>query len=266
MRFILALLFVLVFCISCKDSPTVPTSSAVQESSLQSEALDREMKYSVYLPKGFQESGDKEYPVLYLLHGYFGTYRDWPDNGMQQIVDEVIEEGESDEIIIIMPDGLDSFYINDFDDRSLKYEEFYVNEFIPHIEQTYPVSTTREMTGIAGLSMGGYGATYHAFKYTGKYAFSYSLSGAVGIGGSTHDIRSIIIERSTDEAISWPEYFMDCGTHDYLLSNNEAFSVFLEEQNITHTFTTRLGAHDWVFWTTGLPDVIKKFYEVRTNI
>ena len=61
--------------------------------SLYSNILKASVKYNVYLPDGFNESG-KTYPVVYLLHGLYGTYQDWEQKGtMKEVADELIRSG-----------------------------------------------------------------------------------------------------------------------------------------------------------------------------
>ena len=67
-------------------------------------------------------------------------------------------------MIIVTPDGFTSFYINTADGK-LNYEDFFIKELIPHIEKTYKVKAEKRFRGIAGLSMGGYGALMYALKY-----------------------------------------------------------------------------------------------------
>jgi len=61
--------------------------------SVQSQILGTEVKYNVYLPDGFDKS-EKQYPVVYLLHGLYGTYQDWEQKGtMKEVAEELIPSG-----------------------------------------------------------------------------------------------------------------------------------------------------------------------------
>jgi S-formylglutathione hydrolase FrmB len=146
--------------------------------SVQSEILDRDMSYSVYLPESYEES-TRHYPVLYLLHGMTGDHNDWITVGeVQRIAGMAMAEGTAPEMIIIMPDGLyDSFYINNYD-GSVRWEEFFHTELIPDVEQRYRIINDRSSRAIAGLSMGGYGAMYHGVKYRETFSHVYAMSAA----------------------------------------------------------------------------------------
>jgi S-formylglutathione hydrolase FrmB len=146
---------------------------------IRSEILKKDMHYSVYLPDGYNTSS-RSYPVLYLLHGMFGDYTNWVNTGeVNRIASESIAKGLAPEMIIIMPDGLtDAFYINNYD-KSVRWEDFFYQEFIPQIEKKYRIMANRNSRAIAGLSMGGYGTLYHAIKHNDMFKVCYAMSAAV---------------------------------------------------------------------------------------
>lgn len=147
--------------------------------SITSKILKREMSYSVYLPPGYNES-NRSYPVLYLLHGMTGDHTDWVIKGeVGHIADNAIDHGGAPPMIIIMPDGLyDTFYINNYD-GSIRWEDFFHEEFIPQVEQKFRIKQDRNTRAISGLSMGGYGSLYHAIKYKDMFKYCYAMSAAV---------------------------------------------------------------------------------------
>ena len=106
---------------------------------IKSDILKRDMNYSVYLPNGYNES-NRSYPVLYLLHGMWGDNTDWVIKGeVNRITSSLISKGETPEMIIIMPNGLiDGFYINNYD-GSVRWEDFFYEEFIPQVEEKYRI-------------------------------------------------------------------------------------------------------------------------------
>jgi S-formylglutathione hydrolase FrmB len=146
---------------------------------IHSEILKKEMPYSVYLPESYSTS-NRSYPVLYLLHGMMDNYTGWVNKGeVNRIASEAIANGKAPEMIIVMPDGLiDAFYINNYD-KSVRWEDFFYNEFIPQIEKKYRIQANRNYRAIAGLSMGGYGSLYHAIKHKDMFKACYAMSAAV---------------------------------------------------------------------------------------
>lgn len=224
---------------------------------MYSEVLSRNMNYSVYLPPDYNTNED-EYPVLYLLHGMWGNYRDWVTNGMSSVMDYEINQQEISEMIVVMPDGLDAFYCNNYNGGDILYEDFLIQEFIPHVEETYRIDTTQGNRAIAGLSMGGFGATFHAFKRPEMFSSCYSMSGALDMGSSAPDIKDILNSYSEPQLEKLPAYTMECGTEDMLVfSANESFDAFLNEKQIEHTYIKRTGTHDWDFWMACLPKALQ---------
>ncbi|PTB97603.1 hypothetical protein C9994_02230 [Marivirga lumbricoides] len=159
---------------SLAQEGTVDTSPTIK-----SEILKREMHYSVYLPEGYDQSV-RDYPVLYLLHGMWGDYTDWVIKGeINRIASGLMADGSIPEMIIIMPDGLtDAFYINNYD-KSVRWNDFFYEEFIPQVEKRFRILKNKNNRAIAGLSMGGYGALYHAISHKEMFKACYALSAAV---------------------------------------------------------------------------------------
>jgi enterochelin esterase-like enzyme len=230
---------------------TIDTTQVVSSS-----ILNRDMHYSVYLPPEYNDTS--KYPILYLLHGMWGNYKDWVNNGLAATLDDAINKGTAKKMIVVMPDGLDAFYCNNYDDRKLRYEDFMMQEFIPTIEKKYRVNNIRKNRAIAGLSMGGYGAAFYSFKYSNMFCCGYSMSGALlGGGNATPDIRAIIDAKTTEELAMLPVFTMECGTEDNMVySANVEFDAYLTQKGIEHTFISRSGSHDWTFWKACLPKAL----------
>ena len=124
-------------------------SSILESQSMPSKLMKKDIRYSVYLPDGYHTSGQK-YPVLYLLHGYTDDETGWTQFGnVRRIADEAIATGKSAEMIIVMPDAWDTWYLNSFDNQE-PYENMFFEELIPFIESTYRARATREHRAIAG--------------------------------------------------------------------------------------------------------------------
>lgn len=142
---------------------------------VKSDILNKGMNYSIFLPKSYNES-NRSYPVLYLLHGRGGNHTSWVNSlEVNRITSKLIADGEIPEMIIIMPDGLlDTYYINNYD-NSIRWEDFFYEEFIPNIENKYRILNKREKRAIAGISMGGYGALYHAINHRDMFKACYAL-------------------------------------------------------------------------------------------
>ena len=86
--------------------PVLPVRAGkIVTDSLRSEILNTTVKYNVYLPDGFAEGSDR-YPAVYLLHGLYGTYKDWSkQGGMKTVIDELIGTGEACKMVVFMPNA-----------------------------------------------------------------------------------------------------------------------------------------------------------------
>jgi enterochelin esterase-like enzyme len=252
------LLILLALILGCKETPIIiDKDSTIQIASISSSILDMDVNYSVYLPPSYESGGP--FPVLYLLHGYYGNHLDWPRNGMRQIMDRELNSGNSTEMIVIMPDGMDSFYIDDFDERKLDYEQFFFQEFVPELESKFNIVKAKTHRGIAGLSMGGYGATTYGLKYHHLFSFAYSMSGVVFLDEKFENIFEIVNSKTSTKLTQLPKIFLDCGTEDFLFDSNDYLSNFLTQKNIEHTFIKGIGAHEWSYWVNSLPIAINEF-------
>jgi enterochelin esterase-like enzyme len=253
---------------------------------IKSTILNKEVHYSIFLPSDYYTS-ERAYPVTYLLHGYGDADDGWIQFGeVNRLADDAIKAGKIPPMIIVTPDGFTSFYINTADGK-LNYEDFFIKELIPHIEKTYKVKAERKYRGIAGLSMGGYGALMYALKYPNLFVASAPLSAAVwtdndiinldegmfnGLFGNSmgknlkgkdrltpawlSNSPLAIIEKKSKEELSAVRYWIDCGDDDFLTIGNAQLHIALTNKNIPHEFRMRDGAHNWTYWRTGIIDAL----------
>ena len=155
--------------------------SRVEEHTVKSEVLGTERNYTVYLPAGYDIDKEKYYPVLYLLHGMDGTNKDWYDRGhVKDVMDQLTASGKADAMIIVSPDAGGSVregkWNGYFDMKGWHYEEFFFNEFLPLIEKSYRIKADKAHRAIAGLSMGGGGATSYAQRHADMFGVCYAMS------------------------------------------------------------------------------------------
>jgi enterochelin esterase-like enzyme len=86
----------------------------------------------------------------------WGDYTDWVNKGeVATIANKAIATGEAPEMIIVMTEGFtDAFYQNNYD-KSVMWEDYFINELMPDVESNYRIYKNRNYRAIAGLSMGG---------------------------------------------------------------------------------------------------------------
>ena len=142
--------------------------SRIDCSALNSRILKRVAHYCVYLPPGYDagasEQPAKRYPVLYFLHGLGDNEQTLFNSGGWTLLDDLRAQHKMGEFLIAAPEGGRSFYINSAD-NSVRYSDFFLQEFLPHIEGKYRIRSGREGRAISGISMGGYGALRFAFAH-----------------------------------------------------------------------------------------------------
>ena len=149
--------------------PVIQTGKVLESLSVQSKIFGKEVKYSVYLPPDY-ESSQRRYPVVYLLHGYTDDETAWIQFGETHLIaDRAIAGREIPPMIIVMPDAGVTWYINDYQ-GNVRYEDFFIQEFIPFIDKTYRTRTKKEFRGVTGLSMGGYGTLIYTLKHPELFA------------------------------------------------------------------------------------------------
>lgn len=144
--------------------------SRVVTDSIDSRVLGAVRRYNVYLPKSFDAEPNRQYPVLYLLHGLMDTNYGWTMRGhIQDVMDQLTASGEAQEMIVVTPDAgsqENKDWNGYFNMPGWNYEDFFFTEFMPEIEKRYRVQADKGHRAIAGLSMGGGGATSYAQRHT----------------------------------------------------------------------------------------------------
>ncbi len=148
----------------------------LQQRSVTSAALSRDMPYTVYVPDGYQSS-DLHYPVLYLLHGAGGDERAWVEHGgIRERADRLIASGAIPPTIIVMPGCRSCWWIDGARDQA---ETAFWNDLVPSVAANYRTIESKAGRLVAGLSAGGYGSVRFAMKYPDRIAAVAALSPAV---------------------------------------------------------------------------------------
>ena len=276
--------FVIAVLLSAVAAPAVYSESGVvkENLSMKSEILNETRPYSVYLPPGYTSS-DRCYPVLYLLHGHGDTHTSWIQFGeVQHIADEAIRNGRATPMVIVMPnaDKTHRGYVNHITD-DFRYEDFFITEFIPHVESEFRIRCEKRFRAVAGNSMGGNGSLVYALRHPDLFSCACPLSAYAGpieaddlqdhvkwlnLADKVSDEQcqaffdkySILklVEQMPDsqrEAVRW---YIDCGDDDFLYEANSLLHIAMRKQGVPHEFRIRNGGHAWSYWRAALPDVL----------
>ncbi len=259
------------------------TMGKVSEGKLiKSAILNKDVRYTIYLPAGY-ETSERTYPVVYLLHGYSDDDTGWLQFGeINRYADKAIADGTIPPMIIVMPDGGVSWYMNSYDGKE-KYEDFFMKEFMPNIEKMYKIKAQKKYRGIAGLSMGGFGSLNYALKYPELFAavaplsaaiwddnaientptanwdrtlgqlFGKELKGKERLSTAWYDNSALkMVETKSVDDLKKVRYWIDCGDDDFLTKGNCLLHIAMVEKKIPHEYRVREGGHTWDYWRTGI--------------
>jgi enterochelin esterase-like enzyme len=269
------------------QAESVPLGQVLEGLRFSSLILGQDVKYAVYLPPDYSISS-RRYPVVYLLHGYTDDESAWIQFGEVNLAaDRAIAARDIPPLIIVMPDAGVSFYINDYQNK-VRYEDMFVQEFIPHIDGAYRTRSEKEFRGLSGLSMGGWGALLLAMRHPDLFSACAAFSAAVwadddfvsmddkaygrmmaplfgpnltGKDRLTAHFQSYnpldLAASLSVDVLKKVRYYIDCGDDDFLFKGNAALHVALAERKVPHEFRVRDGGHAWVYWRTGIVDGLK---------
>lgn len=251
-------------------------SATVDTVSVFSEKMQKNIKVVIIKPQSYDEQ--VALPVLYLLHGYSDRYDGWISK-----VPQIKELADGYEMMIVCPDGAyGSWYLDSPVDSAFQFESFIAKELITWIDGNYKTVPSREGRAITGLSMGGHGGLYLAFRNQEVFGACGSMSGGVDIRPfpNNWDIAKRI-GAQRDYPDRWEEHtimellhlltpntlkiIIDCGTQDFFYAVNERLHDELLYRNIPHDYISRPGAHNWVYWSNAVKYQLLYFNEFFDN-
>ena len=262
-------------------SSLAQTGKVYDDLSMRSDILDMDRRYAVYLPPDYDTS-ERSYPVLYLLHGGGDDQTGWVQFGeVLHIADEAIREGKATPMVIVMPDANTGVrgYFNDVNDE-WRYEDFFFEEFVPHVESEYRIKSEKRYRAVSGLSMGGGGSFMYALHRPDMFSSAAPLSASTGpltVDQFRERLARSGAELPTDEVVqayferhsavelvrNLPEeelrsvrWYIDCGDDDFLYEGNALIHIAMRQREIPHEYRVRDGGHTWTYWRESLPDVL----------
>jgi S-formylglutathione hydrolase FrmB len=236
---------------------------------VRSAILHRAVRYCVLLPPGFDADKTRRFPVLYYLHGLGDNEQSLLKSGGWEMIEQLREQGKIGQLIVVVPDGGRSFFVNSRDGKE-RYEDFFMKEFLPAIEQRYRGLGKRAGRGISGTSMGGYGALRFAFKYPQQFA-AVSAHGAALFDDLPETATELfgrnfrafgdpldpaywkqntpLTLASTARGLGQVKIYFDCGLQDDYGFDAGARQLheILERRKIPHEFHLYPGGHNWQY-------------------
>lgn len=228
-----------------------------------STSMNKTIKAVVLTPDSY--SSGKEYPVVYVLHGYSGNYSDWVKKSAA-----FRTAADTYQMILVCPDGnFSSWYWDSPVDPAWKYETYVSKELVNWVDSKYKTIKNRSARGITGLSMGGHGALYLGIRHQDVFGAAGSMSGGVDIrpfpnnwdmakrlgtyaqNPERWEQNTVInqLHLITPNSIA---LIIDCGTDDFFFRVNNNLHEKMLERNIVHDYITRPGGHNWPYWNNAI--------------
>ena len=206
----------------------------------------------VYTPPGY-ESSDKQYPVLYLLHGTGGTASQWSSDGrMEHLADNLIAAGRMPEMILVSPDA-------NVPGNSLpNFEQYMVQELLPYIEQNYRTQATQQSRGIIGQSRGGNQAFHVALKHPELFSSLGIFHNALP-ALSSQTYASLQDVANLNQQI--PRIVLNGTQEDVLVpfQGLEAAHNRLTQLGVAHVYQVLSGDHSWFNFRREFVDFVSRF-------
>jgi S-formylglutathione hydrolase FrmB len=255
--------------------------SRLTEDSLHSRSLDRVMRFRVYAPTNRQVLR----PVLILLHGYGGSYREWSDfTALGRLLDTL-------PVIVAMPQADTSWYIDAVSSPDALYETYLMQDFLPAVLTRYGGDSS--LVGIAGLSMGGYGALVLGLRHPAVFRFIGALSASLDIPLGIPDLerngraglRPSLEHAFGADGSAWipfspfhlihamdpaaaPYLYLANGIQDEFQKRMEYYRTFvqlLRAGNLPYEYHETPGRHDWLYWGREVGPLVHRFLEITRH-
>ena len=262
----------------------------LEKLSFPSRILGRDVNYSVIVPEG---KPGQRFPVMYLLHGIGGDCTSWLE---YTDVAGMMERGEMEEMVVVMPDGYLSYY-SDAADGSMPYESFFTGELMPAVEKEYPVIADRDHRYIGGFSMGGFGALSLGLRNRDLFSCIVALSpsmrsdrvyaaegpqdewerqwgrtfGGTGLTGMDRITRYYrdrsplhIADTIPIEELNKMHIILDIGDReDSLAESADMLHCILQRRGADHIYRVRDGGHDFDCWNPAFLDAMDDIETIR---
>jgi len=246
------------------NSSVFSFASTIDTLLVESSSMNKTLPNLVILPDSYGTE-KIDFPVVYLLHGANGDYVDWIKK-----IPLLKEYVDTYNFIIVCPDGgKTSWYFDSPIDETMQYETYITQELLRAVEKNYRTIRNRSGRAITGLSMGGHGAFYLAFKHQDIWGAAGSTSGGLDIRpfpnnwdiakrlGKYADNKEVWEQNSVINMVyllngNNLKLIFDCGTGDFFYGVNKKMHEKLLERNIPHDYIERPGKHTKEYWSNSI--------------
>jgi S-formylglutathione hydrolase FrmB len=265
--------------------------SRIDCTALNSRILKQVVHYCVYLPAGYDAGAAKtpaqRYPVLYFLHGLGDNEQTLFNGGGWTLLDDLRNQHKMGDFLIVAPEGRRSFYVNSAD-GSVRYSDFFLQEFMPKIEGQYRIRAGRAGRAISGISMGGYGALRFAFAHPDLFSAVSAQSAALitespkeldaasqtgaplaGVLGPVfgkpinvphwNDNSPFVLARENAVALRKLAIYFNCGREDNYGFEKGAAALDgeLQKEKVSHEYRSYPGDHSLTYFMAHFAEVME---------
>jgi enterochelin esterase-like enzyme len=273
-------------------SPEKTTPSKLVKVSFFSKALGKKMRLNVYLPPGY--AANRKYPVLYMLHGYFGTELAWmPEMQLEKAADRLIAEGRIEPLIIVDPELDNSYGLNSADRYRVaspkdpshsryygRYEDYFVQDVLSYMDGTYSTIAAKEGRYVGGYSMGGFVSLHAAFRHPDLFSKVGGHSPALFQDWSRVPLMESWlyptkakrkerdpIELAKTQDLSGMSVYLDCGNADdfKLYDGTKKLFDILKSRGVPSEYHLNPGKHNRTYWKSRIDDYLL-FYGKKPSV
>ena len=227
---------------------------------VHSPLMNKEVNNLVILPESYALNYTGRYPVLYLLHGYSGDHLSW-----LKIKPSLSKLASNFNMIIVCPDGQNSWYWDSPKNPDSQYETYVSKELVGYMDTHYRTRASAAGRAVTGLSMGGHGGFWLGLRHPDVFGAFGSMSGGVDILpfpqnwkmkdqlGDLAENRKVWEEHSVINQLEklnglTPAIIIDCGSADFFIKVNRALHEKMDSLKIPHDYIERPGAHTADYW------------------
>ena len=211
-----------------------------------SNTAERDTPVNVLLPVDYSE--DKEYPVLYILHGYYDN-EDWMTRDVVHIstmLANLIADGEAQEMIVVCPYiycSKDMPYCTGMDTQNtLNYDNFIndmMTDLMPFIEENFAAAAGRENTAVTGFSMGGRESLFIGFSHPETFGYIGSVCTAPGLVSGTGEPHQLEVSEFCFTDITPYLLLLSAAENDGVVGSNPAtYERMLARNGTEHLWHT----------------------------
>ncbi len=234
------------------EYPDIPHGT-VSTTSFHSDILNNTRNVRVYLPPGYDETGDP-YPVIYVHDGYEYVRLGY----MPNVLDYCIAHGICQPMIAVFVDPVNrnnEYWLND------DFERFFIEELVPDMEATFNGTSNPSERGVMGASLGGVTSVQLAHRHPDVFGFAGGHSSALWI-----DDDAMVDEVANDEYRN-VRYYLDAGTYEQsILVPSEHLKDILEASRYDVKWRVWHEGHSWGQWRAHTDEILEYFAPVNGNI